>query len=378
MSLSPWGTVSRHPAAGGGAISHGAPCRPRFRGGPEVAGPGGDGGRRGGADRAAAAAGGSGGAGPGPGLAGGPGAAVPRVPGPLRAAELLGGGAAALPRPPTPLHGPDSARRGLTVLPDGWTCRDDCKYECMWLTVRLYVQGGHRVPQFHGKWPFSRFLFFQEPASAFASFLNGLASFVMLLRYKAAVPPASPMYPTCVAFAWVSLNAWFWSTVFHTRDTAVTEKLDYFCASAVILHSVYLCCVRTLGLQRPALISIFRAFLLLFLACHISYLTLVRFDYGYNMAANAAIGLLNLAWWLRWCLRNRPRLPHVWKCAAVVLLLQALALLELLDFPPLFWVLDAHALWHIGTIPLNVLFYSFLVDDSLYLLKANSDLFKAD
>ncbi|XP_075027672.1 GPI-specific phospholipase A2-like PGAP3 isoform X4 [Calonectris borealis] len=156
------------------------------------------------------------------------------------------------------------------------------------------------------------------------------------------------------------------------------QKLDYFCASAVVLHSVYLCCVRTLGLQRPALISIFRAFLLLFLACHISYLTLVRFDYGYNMAANAAIGLLNLAWWLRWCLRNRPRLPHVWKCAAVVLLLQALALLELLDFPPLFWVLDAHALWHIGTIPLNVLFYSFLVDDSLYLLKANSDLFKAD
>ncbi|NWH76906.1 PGAP3 factor, partial [Piaya cayana] len=206
-------------------------------------------------------------------------------------------------------------------------------------------------------WPFSRFLFFQEPASAFASFLNGLASFVMLLRYKAAVPPAAPRYPTCVAFAWVSLNAWFWSTVFHTRDTAVTEKLDYFCASAVVLHSVYLCCVRTLGLQRPALISIFRAFLLLFLACHISYLTLVRFDYGYNMAANAAIGLLNLAWWLRWCLRNRPRLPHVWKCAAVVLLLQALALLELLDFPPVFWVLDAHALWHIGTIPLNVLFY---------------------
>lgn len=62
-----------------------------------------------------------------------------------------------------------------------------------------------------------------------------------------------------------------------------------------------------------------------------------------------------MAWWLRWCARTR--LPHGWKCAAVVLLLQALALLELLDFPPFFWVLDAHALWHIGTIPLNVLFY---------------------
>lgn len=33
----------------------------------------------------------------------------------------------------------------------GWTCQDDCKYECMWVTVGLYLQEGHRVPQFHGK-----------------------------------------------------------------------------------------------------------------------------------------------------------------------------------------------------------------------------------
>ncbi|KAK2111836.1 Post-GPI attachment to proteins factor 3 [Saguinus oedipus] len=52
-------------------------------------------------------------------------------------------------------------------------------------------------------WPFSRFLFFQEPASAVASFLNGLASLVMLCRYRTFVPVSSPMYHTCVAFAWV-------------------------------------------------------------------------------------------------------------------------------------------------------------------------------
>ncbi|XP_059127670.1 post-GPI attachment to proteins factor 3 isoform X2 [Peromyscus eremicus] len=84
----------------------------------------------------------------------------------------------------------------------GWTCRDDCKYECMWVTVGLYLQEGHRVPQFHGKWPFSRFLFIQEPASAVASLLNGLASLVMLCRYRASVPASSPMYHTCMAFAW--------------------------------------------------------------------------------------------------------------------------------------------------------------------------------
>lgn len=59
------------------------------------------------------------------------------------------------------------------------------------------------------QWPFSRFLFFQEPASAVASFLNGLASVVMLCRYRTSVPASSPMYSTCVAFAWVSNLAGF-------------------------------------------------------------------------------------------------------------------------------------------------------------------------
>ncbi|XP_025135986.2 post-GPI attachment to proteins factor 3 isoform X3 [Bubalus bubalis] len=94
------------------------------------------------------------------------------------------------------------SRQPIYMSLAGWTCRDDCKYECMWVTVDLYLQEGHKVPQFHGKWPFSRFLCFQEPASAVASFLNGLASLVMLCRYRTSVPASSPMYPTCVAFAW--------------------------------------------------------------------------------------------------------------------------------------------------------------------------------
>ncbi|XP_012918107.1 post-GPI attachment to proteins factor 3 isoform X4 [Mustela putorius furo] len=225
------------------------------------------------------------------------------------------------------------SRQPIYMSLAGWTCQDDCKYECMWVTVGLYLKEGHKVPQFHGK---------------------------------------------------VSLNAWFWSTVFHTKDTDLTEKMDYFCASTVILHSIYLCCVssgsrgRTVGLQHPAVVSAFRALLLLMLTAHVSYLSLVRFDYGYNLAANVAIGLVNVVWWLAWCLRNQHRLPHVRKCMAVVLLLQGLSLLELLDFPPFFWVLDAHAIWHISTIPVHVLFFSFLKDDSLYLLKESEAKFKLD
>ncbi|KPP60882.1 post-GPI attachment to proteins factor 3-like [Scleropages formosus] len=335
----------------------------------------------------------------------------------------------------------------------GWTCRDDCRYQCMWTTVGLYQAEGYSVPQFHGKWPFVRFLCFEEPASALASLLNGLACLLMLLRYRSAVPRQSPMYHTITAFSLVSLNAWFWSTVFHTRDTYLTEvnvrtrfphvchcavhsaseplgcslhlrcflpptfkrmkllsdKMDYFCASTVILYSIYLCCVRTLGLRRPGVSSVVGVLLILLFTSHVSYLTFVSFDYGYNMAANASIGkartetpgtflnlrfapkyenridsvstlpfecrsfplcvtlpslrlrpgpgMINLLWWLCWCWQNRRTLPYWWKCGSVVLLLHALALLELLDFPPLLWVLDAHAVWHLSTVPVHFLFY---------------------
>lgn len=45
-----------------------------------------------------------------------------------------------------------------------------------------------------------------------------------------------------------------------------------------------------MGLQRPAVASAFRALLLLMLTAHVSYLSLVHFDYGYNLAANVAMG----------------------------------------------------------------------------------------
>ncbi|KAM8946145.1 GPI-specific phospholipase A2-like PGAP3 [Pelodytes ibericus] len=270
------------------------------------------------------------------------------------------------------------AEQPLYMRLTGWACLDDCRYQCMWHTVSLYIKEGYAVPQFHGKWPFSRFLFFQEPASALASLLNCIANLLMLRRYRSSVPPSCPMYHTCLAFSMISINAWFWSTIFHTKDTAITEKMDYFCASAVILHSVYLCCMRTLGLRYPSFANAFGAVLVILFACHVSYLTLGRFDYSYNMIANASFGMVNLVWWLAWCMRRRSHQPYLWKCVLVVILLQSLALLELLDFPPLLWVLDAHALWHFSTIPLHFLFFSFLEDDSLYLLKVNSDVLKLD
>lgn len=75
--------------------------------------------------------------------------------------------------------------------------------------------------------------------------------------------------------------------------------------------------------------------------------------------------MVNLLWWLCWCWQNRRTLPYWWKCGLVVLLLHGLALLELLDFPPMLWILDAHAVWHLSTIPVHFLFYRFVYSPAL-------------
>lgn len=44
--------------------------------------------------------------------------------------------------------------------------------------------------------------------------------------------------------------------------------------------------------------------------------------------------------------------------------MSASVLLELLDFPPILRVLDAHALWHLATVPITKMWYDWLVNDA--------------
>lgn len=49
---------------------------------------------------------------------------------------------------------------------------------------------------------------------------------------------------------------------------------------------------------------------------------------------------------------------------AFVVAVNVCVLLEVLDFPPLAGLLDAHGLWHAATIPLTRLWYAFLALDA--------------
>ena len=41
-------------------------------------------------------------------------------------------------------------------------------------------------------------------------------------------PQQYPFLGLWVAYSLVNINAWLWSSVFHCRDTRLTERLDYF------------------------------------------------------------------------------------------------------------------------------------------------------
>ncbi|KIL68486.1 hypothetical protein M378DRAFT_100028 [Amanita muscaria Koide BX008] len=275
-----------------------------------------------------------------------------------------------------------------------WTCLDDCRYVCMHQITDMDLRKGGHMQQFFGKWPFWRILGMQEPASVIFSLFNFWAHVNGARRMQRMLPDLHPMKNYYLTWAFVSMNAWFWSAVFHTRDNPTTEKLDYFSAALAILYALYCAIIRLYHLYAPGqnqhspaqqlkskntartALSIFC--ILLYLA-HVSYLSLLpRFDYAYNIIFNLVVGLLHNIFWLLYALpsslsilrrfSSQPksyRPPFAIKAAYCVVVTMVASSLELFDFPPWGSVFDAHSLWHLATAPLAVYWYGFLLEDSL-------------
>ena len=107
-----------------------------------------------------------------------------------------------------------------------WSCTDECAYQCMWKTVEnVYRKNEIPVQQFYGKWPFVRLWGIQEPASAIFSIFNLMPHIYMVCKIVKKIPSETVMFPVWVGYSIVSINTWIWSTVFHTRDWEVTEKV---------------------------------------------------------------------------------------------------------------------------------------------------------
>ncbi|KAK6531663.1 hypothetical protein TWF694_002840 [Orbilia ellipsospora] len=261
---------------------------------------------------------------------------------------------------PLPLH--------LRVL--FWNCPSECDYVCQRAVTRERIAIGESVEQFHGKWPFYRVMGVQEPFSVLFSILNGAQFYHAVNLIRTEFPTSYPLRKVHLFGAYLGMVAWFFSTVFHTRDSIATERLDYFGAGALVLFNLF---YAPLVIFRPfnrgsrqgfdAWVYFWGFVCAVAYACHVGFLQFVRWDYTYNMAANVVVGLCQNFLWVYYTITryDREKRPWAFWPGFIVIWMTLSMSLELLDFPPLFDALDAHALWHAATIMPIMWMYRFLV-----------------
>lgn len=173
-------------------------------------------------------------------------------------------------------------------------CNADCRYHCMMQREEERRLQGLDPVKYHGKWPFLRVFVFQEPLSAALSALNllvhftGWLSYIKLVNYNLPLRPQTkrPYYEYTGLwhiYGLLSINAWFWSSIFHTRDIDLTEKLDYSSAVALLGYALILSLVRTFNVKDEASRVMLSAPILAFVTTHILFLNFYDFDYGWNM-----------------------------------------------------------------------------------------------
>ncbi|XP_048229262.1 uncharacterized protein LOC8272619 isoform X2 [Ricinus communis] len=283
------------------------------------------------------------------------------------------------------IDGPWYMQEPLYLRWKQWDCESDCRYHCMLDREKEREALGHGPVKYHGKWPFNRVYgiqfsglgiltgyYVQEPVSVAFSALNlaihfhGWLSFFILLNYKLPLKQDKKVYYEYATlwhiYGLLSMNSWFWSSVFHSRDVDLTERLDYSSAVALLGYSLILAILRTLNIRVEAKRVMVSAPLIAFVITHISFLNFYKMDYGWNMKVCVVMGVAQLLIWAIWA--GVSRHPSRWKLWMVVVGGGLAMLLEIYDFPPYKGFIDAHALWHATTIPLTYIWWSFIRDDA--------------
>lgn len=156
--------------------------------------------------------------------------------------------------------------------------------------------------------------------------------------------------------------------LFHTRDVPWTEHADYLTAITSVFVGLYIAVLRhTRAVTKRAQILFAVPFALL-LVYHLHYMLFVSFDYGWNMKLIAVMfGLFTIIWFVWGCMNARRnlqgKLAIAWSIGAGLC-----GMLELFDFEPVFDLVDAHALWHLGTVPLVLLIWKIFTLDAIDLI----------
>jgi len=244
--------------------------------------------------------------------------------------------------------------------------------------LELRLSKNEPIVKYHGKWPFTRVFGFQELASSLFSIGNFIPHVLGVLSFRKLVPTHYPYYNMWSIYSLFGMNAWFWSAVFHARDTPTTEVLDYFSAVLLCVVTATMSIIGAFRIRSKAFISMLLFGFLLFYLKHTYHMFFVHFDYGFNMMVGVITSLITSFVWLLWAIfiynkdtsakyimASSPP-TYRWRILMVIFTTWIASSMEFFDFPPFFGLIDAHSLWHMLTIPVSYQFYQFLIADALY------------
>jgi hypothetical protein len=254
-------------------------------------------------------------------------------------------------------------------------CSEGCKFSCALRNSEERRETARQQVKYHGKWAFRPVAGCVEIFSSLSSLLNGLPHFVFLVFTYLSFKKKPKYRPQVCRFpylgAWLVYStlwglAWAASAVFHCRDNRLTESVDYFCALLALNGTVCFSALHLLGVnsRRPDYLRRFLTVALPFLTIwvlHVSYMTFVQFDYDWNMTLGVVLGLLNIVLWTIYWWRTRRVCRHAWMPPVLSSALAPLLFFfEINDFPPMAFLVDAHAMWHITSIPVTLAWYLYL------------------
>lgn len=255
-----------------------------------------------------------------------------------------------------------------------WDCEQDCKYNCMLEITKSRERENKPVYKYYGKWPFLRILGLQELASSLFSignFVPFFYAYVYIIPHR--IPSTYFLNPLLYIFALLGMAAWICSAIFHARDFRVTEILDYLFADCGYFFYSGLCVIRVFDLTSKKIWLLVYGIIVIFAVQHFSYLLLIKFDYGYNTLVGAIFSLFSGILTTAHAIITFNERRYNWKSILAFFAVFFAAAFEIFDFPPIMRIFDAHSLWHLFTIPVYFLIWSFIVDEADFYVNSTKE-----
>lgn len=280
----------------------------------------------------------------------------------------------------------------------GWDCLSDCDYKCQQIITNIRASHEDPIVKFYGKWPFKRILGVTELASVVFSLLNLWINYhnfkKIVTQERRNSGPVKVMYKQYLGLLMVSMIGWIFSTIFHIRDFPLTETLDYFGASLMIIFNCYVITVRYFELFKKNLLPYQIAFATVYVL-HVIKLH-NKWDYSYNILFHSLIGLGSFVLWIIHAISVNKKyarnysilsnsiqlLPFETKILIklnylsmskskyiplipimLVFWLMWSMIFEIYEFSPIIKLIDSHSVWHLMTFFPQVIWYDWNIWD---------------